>query len=407
MSGTASQWGSTGNGSGQGPSTVKTGTVTVSGVGSDSNKIVGWTGPGGSYPLKELVSKFSDAKGNLSVTNIKNLFIKMDAANDPFLKQFMKMYGITDKKVAKAVWDDAASYAASLAKTGQDVDFINDVLNSKTFIDTYLNIPSSLTGGGSSGTPIVQKYTTNYFSSAGKPNAAAVQLLVTQLTGVLGHVPSADEVKEYQPLLSEMYQQQKAGLFTKSYNQKTGVTNAAADASTWLRDKITAKHQARVEYGKESAQQSNINDYVQLAKSYGINPFEADGKTLTAGARQQLAKIDSGKISIDDAVASLKAASLAQYPYLKTQFDAGLTLDDVASVGKSAIAKWLERDPNTISVDDPLVQRYLQGDGSGVAPIYKFEAFLRSQPEWQYTENARSTFADLAMNLGQRFGMVG
>lgn len=353
---------------------------------------------------------FNGSTGTLSASDIKNLFIRMDSDNDPFLKKFMGDRGITDKKLAKAVWDDAADYAVKLAKTGKPVDFFKDVLDSETFYSNYLTIPKSLLGGSGSGSSVqpIQHYMTNYFTAKGQPNAAAKQLLKDQLAKVFGRAATAQELAEYKPLLTEMYQQQKAGLFTKSYNPNSGVTTEAIDPTQWLSQQVANKHQARVQYGKEGAVQSNRDQYTQLAADYGFNVYGPDNATLSPIARDQLAKLDAGKMTIDEIAAQFKTAALAHYAYLKPQFDAGLTLKQIAAPAMSAISSILEKDPNTISINDTLVQKYLQGtDGKGVMPIYKYESLLKQDPSWQFTNNAHQTFADLAMQLGQRFGMVG
>lgn len=413
MSDTGSRWDSAPvtPGASTGSSAMPTpGNVTINGYGDE--RITGWVGPGSNYAVKEKNTVFDGATGALSASDIKNLFIRMDADSDPFLASVMKMYGVTDKKVAKAIWDDAADYAVKLAKTGKKVDLMKDVLTNSTFLGTYLSIPKTLLGGGSgSGAPAiqpVQKYLTNYFTKAGKPTAAGSALLKDQLAKTLGHTPTAAELAEYKPLLTAMFQQQKSGLFTKTYNPNTGTSTEAIDPAQWLSEQITNKHQARVQYGKEGAVQSNANQYAELAADYGFSIYGPDGKNLSVTARNQLAMLDSGKATLDEIGAQFKTAALAHYAYLKPQFDAGLTLRQVAAPAISAISSVLEKDPNSLTVNDTLVQKYLQGtDGKGVMPMYKYEAMLRQDPSWQFTNNAHSTFADLSMQIGERFGMVG
>ena len=167
------------------------------------------------------------------------------------------------------------------------------------------------------------------------------------------------------------------------------------------------KHQARVQYGKETAIESNLNAYEHLAADYGYSIYGPDGKTLSVTAKDQLAKLDAGKMTIDEIAGQFRTAALAHYSYLKPQFDAGLTLKQIAAPAFSAIANILERDTNTLTMNDTLIQKYLQGvDGKGVMPMYKYEALLKQDPSWQYTNNAHQTFANLAMNLGQRLRLI-
>lgn len=409
-SSTGSQWGSgapqtSGVGSG---SIDMGGSITIPGAGTATTSTA-WQ-QGEHAGATRTVSTPSDlvlsaASGTpISASYLKNLFLKLDKANSPFLKQFMGMYGVTDKKVAQAIWNSAADYAAKLAGTGEKIDFVNDVLRNQNFLTNYLTLPKGVSTGGTGTT--VQSYVTNYFDKSGKPNAAATQLLSDTLAKTLNRTPTAAEIAEYQPLLADMYKQQKAGLFTTTQNSKTGVTTPGVNVADWLTQQVVNKHQARIEYGKETAQQSNTDKYVQLATAYGVNPYAADGKTLSANSMLQLSKVEANKLTLDDVQEQFKQAALARYAYLKPQFDAGLTLQQVADPAISAVASILERDQNSISVNDPLVQKYLSGlDGKGVMPMYAYESLLKKDPSWQFTKNAHAQFADIAAAIGSRFGM--
>lgn len=384
---------------GSGSGTTNRGNLTLTGLGAPQMF-------SGGKPISQTPDKVFS--GSYSTSDINALFDTLLYRKDPRVTGFVNSYARGNTGVAREIWNDAAKYAMSLTRTGTNVNFF-DLLNSDTFKKDYLKIPQSLLGGtgGASG-PTTTYYITDYFKN-GKPTAALQEKFAEELGKVLGHVPSAAEKKEYANVLTDMKKAQASGLFTASQTQGAGssVSRPSADPTAWLATQLENKHQARVQYGKEGGQQSNVDNMQQIAHSYGVKITDANGN-LTREAMKQLSLLESGKLTIDDIQNQFKVAALARYDYLKPQFDAGLTLQQIANPALNAIANVLEKDPNTISLDDTLVQKYLQGqDGKGVMPMYKYEALLRQDNSWQYTKNAHDTFSGLAMQIGQRFGMVG
>lgn len=276
---TGSRWGqstATGTSTGVGSSTFDTGNITISGVGT-SNRVAGWTGPGQAYPVMQLPSTvFSDKTGNLSASAIRNLFIKMDAKKDPFLKQFMAMYGVTDKKVAKAIWDDAADYASKLAKSGVDVDFVKDVLKSDTFRNTYLSIPKSLTGV-MGGAPKGGTSTSAYESIQTKEwTTQKIRGTVeSAFEKYLGRVPTAAELREITQKLNAYEAEHpsiSAGTTTtttsasgKTSTSKTpGKSSGGVDAATFV------EQQAMKAPGRELKQSEDFYDWMTSMMSRGL-----------------------------------------------------------------------------------------------------------------------------------------
>lgn len=399
--GGADQWNSTPGQSNTGNNGVNLsevppaiGRIYVKGFGSTKQA---WTGG------KPIMS-YEDARMKKgSSSELKSLFESMVYNKDPRIPALMKQLGITDLKTMRSLWNKAATTAASIADSGQQVDFFQ-VMMGPSVLSQFVKTAG---GGGGSTVQKTQYYTTNYFNAKGQPNAAANQLLKDALTKALGRTPSAAELKEYKPLLNQMRLQQQHGLFTDSYNPNTGVKTPGMDPATWLAEQVTNKHQARIQYGKESAQQTGIDQFKQLAAEYGYDATTPDGKALNQNALLMLSKIEAGKMTMDDAKEQFRVAALAQYAHLKPLFDTGLSLQQIANPALSAISSILEKDPNAISMNDPLIRQYLTGDGKSTMALSKFESLLKQKPEWQYTKNAHQQFSDLAMQLGQRFGMVG
>jgi hypothetical protein len=345
----------------------------------------------------------------LTVGELKNQFKFLPESQKSYLAAVLKMQGKKPTETAmrtawgKVVTDAAQAYINEPGTRTSPWDLL-----AATKIDPSVQ-PYGNTGSNTGG-PTTTRYLTDYFTSAGKAKPALNELFTKTLTDVLGRPPTAAEKREYSGVLSDMKKAQDSGLFTSSQTQGAGfgTSRPGADPATWLQTQVANKHQARIKYGKENAQQTNLDQYAQAAAEYGFSIFGADGKTLTSPAKQQLSLLEAGKTTMNDVMQSFKTAALAEYAYLKPQFDAGLTLHQIVAPAINSIANILEKDPNTVNVNDTLVKKYLQGkDGKGTMPLYEYESMLRKDPSWQYTTNAKEKYADMTMQLGERFGMVG
>ena len=305
-------------------------------------------------------------------------------------------------------------------------------------VDRISSVPNLLgtpgiTGTGSKLAGVTRPYTidptTGWWDNQGKAKPQAQDMLRSALEKALGRVPTAAEMQQYQPLLQQMRQAAAKGQFTTtqeitydeygrpSYRSKANGENP----QDYLVNAVTNAYQQNVQSGKAQAEGDVTSKFLQVASDWGwglqaqpgaFNPshtiYQSDGKTLTPAAQAQVAALASGKTTLADVENTFKNQAVAANPYLKQQFDAGLTLKQVADPAIQAIGQVLERPTNTVSVNDPLVQKYLQGDGKGgTMPMYQYESMLKQDPSWQYTDNAKAQFSDLAMNLGKMFGMVG
>jgi hypothetical protein len=69
------------------------------------------------------------------------------------------------------------------------------------------------------------------------------------------------------------------------------------------------------------------------------------------------------------------------------------------------MASLLELNPDSISLNDPLLRSAIQGDKE--MPIYEFQRALRKDPRWQYTDNARETVSNGLTQVLKDFGFQG
>jgi hypothetical protein len=184
------------------------------------------------------------------------------------------------------------------------------------------------------------------------------------------------------------------------------VSTPGFDPNVWLQKQLTDYYAKAVASGAQQAEQPNIDKYIQLAGEYGVPVIDPTTKELNVNARLDLSKIEAGTKKIEDVEQSFKNAALGQYGHLQTQLvNANQTLKQVAQPAIDKVAALLEKDPNSVTVNDPYVQKYLKGDGKTVMDPASFEATIKQDPSWQYTQNARATYSDLASSILQRFGV--
>lgn len=142
-----------------------------------------------------------------------------------------------------------------------------------------------------------------------------------------------------------------------------------------------------------------------LARDYGVSVSEDQMAEWISG-------VLSGQYTMKSLEDFVRDSARSKYMGYASQIDAGLTVRDIASPYLSSYAQILEVDPTNVDVNDPLVQRALQGtpqkDGQIVPQtVYDFEKTLRKDPRWLKTKNAKESMTNLALRIGQDFGLVG
>lgn len=85
--------------------------------------------------------------------------------------------------------------------------------------------------------------------------------------------------------------------------------------------------------------------------------------------------------------------------------DQGVDLDTIYSPYKNIMAATLEINPETIKLDDPVLRSAINQEGE--MSIYDYQRFLRKDPRWQYTNNAREDVSSAALSALRDFGFQG
>ena len=150
----------------------------------------------------------------------------------------------------------------------------------------------------------------------------------------------------------------------------------------------------------------NILGSTQALKSYA-NSF---GVGYTQNTIDSWSKdIFSGQIALEDIQAKIRTDAKSAFPAYSDQIDKGISMDAIASAYKSSMANILERDPDSITFEDPMLRKALQFtlDGkAAVKPLWQFEKELRSTSEWEYTNNARDTVDSLSLKVLRDWGLA-
>ena len=169
-----------------------------------------------------------------------------------------------------------------------------------------------------------------------------------------------------------------------------------------LQDEIGMMYKGGGRFGQAAQYQQQLS---QIYADYGF-------PTSQAGLDAQVEKLLSGQQTIDTYKQYAINSAKAMYPSFAEQLDQGLTIKDIAQPYIQTMANTLELDPNTLSLNDPLIKKALQGNivttnGKSTAtsiPLYQFESTLRSDPRWDTTQNARDTVSSAIVHIGRDFG---
>lgn len=102
----------------------------------------------------------------------------------------------------------------------------------------------------------------------------------------------------------------------------------------------------------------------------------------------------------------------SKYSGFSDLLDKGMTMSQIADPYVQQMASTLEIDPNSIDfTKDATIQKALgatmtPGGTTQAMPLWQYEQELRSDPRWQYTNNARDTVTGIAHGILKDFGVV-
>ena len=278
----------------------------------------------------------------------------------------------------------------------------------------YLNaLPTPVTSRSGNNPDGTTTYTTDYSGSKGQ---SAFQ---SAFSNVFGRNPAAGDqlsplkdakgnpITWVQALANEGNKPQNAETVTRTGEGKYVVTKGGFDAPAWMQGQLADYYRKGIQTGTLTPEQNVATQYSNLASDYGINIFDPGTKGFNTSARNDLANLESKLTTLDNLKQGWSKSIVANYGSLATQMSAGLTLRQAADPALKSIGSILGIDPNSVTLDDPLVQKYLTGDGKSVMPQYQFEQTLRQDPRWNTSKDAQDNLSAVAMSMAKTFGVMG
>ncbi len=139
----------------------------------------------------------------------------------------------------------------------------------------------------------------------------------------------------------------------------------------------------------------------KVAAANGLDLQKAFGTQLPTW----FASINKGE-SIDTYKKMIRdVAKIGMPQNIATLLDNGIDLDAVYSPYKNVMASVLEINPESITLNDPILRSAITGEKE--LPIYEFQRQLRKDSRWQYTNQAKEEVSDVALKVLRDFGFQG
>lgn len=184
------------------------------------------------------------------------------------------------------------------------------------------------------------------------------------------------------------------------------------DLATWSLQFGWDDTQLRASVGSEwkytqnpAGQAATTEDQIrQIAGDYGVTVSDGDMAKYTMG-------ILRGDYTQDNYTDFVRDLARSKYPGMRSYIDQGFSVRQVASPYTQSYAQILEVDPSSVNLQDPHIQRALQGTPdpktgqATMQSVYDFERTLRQDPRWQYTKNAHDSLTSVADGVLRDFGL--
>lgn len=215
--------------------------------------------------------------------------------------------------------------------------------------------------------------------------------------------------------LSQMIDTAQATIWAQASDLGAQLTTedarALADMSIrvgWNADQIKSALADRLAYdatvgfksGRAAALQAQFK--ATLA-DYGVNVSD---QTLGQWVRDSI----RGSATQDTVKAYAIQQAISRYPGLADRINAGETVRQIADPYVQSQSRILELNPDTIGLDDQLIQRALSSTGADGKPtvktLWEFENDLRNDPRWVKTKNAQDSLMASAKTVLGDLGLA-
>lgn len=348
-----------------------------------------------------------NGKALVNASDLKGSYATLNKAQKTAL---VELAGYMGKKssAAKTIWNQLVDGAASQYQISGKQVSPWDILSS-----TKASMPI---GAGLESVPVVTHRITDYSNTADayfmKAFKAVHGYLPTALDYSSGQTDANGNPLSWVDLFKAEAKKEANQEITTSVRNPDGTvreqtTQTAFDPNTWFTNTLLDKYKTDIKSGVATPEQDVMDKYTQLAAAYGIPVTDPTTKKLNVEAGLDLANIEGGTLDWATVQKNFASAVKNKYQHLSPSLDVGQSLRQIATPGISIIAKKMGKDPNQITLDDPMVQKYLAGDGKNVMTDYQTNAMVQNDPGWPLTDDGHQTMDSLSTGLLKRFGKIG
>jgi hypothetical protein len=228
----------------------------------------------------------------------------------------------------------------------------------------------------------------------------AKSIINTVSEAVLGREATPEELSK---LTAELKKAQSKAITTTKYTNVNGVRVADItgnlDEVQFLSDLI--KKNPEYSKRKEGIRAVGKQDLIKTAVANGLDL----DKTFASQLPNWISRIEAGENPEVFKQIIRQTAKIGLPDKVSQLLDQGLDLDAVYSPYRNTMASLLEVNPDSISLNDPLLRTAIQGDKE--IPIYDFQRQIKKDSRWQYTNNAREEVAGSVQQVLRDFGFQG
>ena len=177
----------------------------------------------------------------------------------------------------------------------------------------------------------------------------------------------------------------------------TGMSDAQVDQAILTSGKITG-------FGGNIL--GDTTDLKTYAGQFGVNSLLND-----AYWQSKSQALFAGTTTTDDIQNEIRQLSASAFPAYAEGIMNGTSIQAQGSNVIQSVATLLERDPDTVTFDDPMVKRILQYVDPATGkparmPQWMVERTVKSDPSWGLTNNGRDTVDSLTLKVFKDWGMA-
>lgn len=149
-----------------------------------------------------------------------------------------------------------------------------------------------------------------------------------------------------------------------------------------------------------------VNALKTFANDYGVSNLY--NKTYWDS---KAAGIFAGTTTLEDIQQEIQTLSASAFPAYADGIAKGVSLKAQGSSVLQTVATYLEKDPDTLSFDDPLVKQIMQyvdpvTGKPAMMPQWQAEKTVKSSAGWAETKNARDTIDSLSYKVLRDWGLA-